>query len=65
MKLLLGSVFAALLAVVGLTAAMSQATISARYATVHSRVGVSKSTPGIVVASRSGAPAVYGWRYSE
>jgi len=63
MRMLVGACFAAILAFGGLLAATLQASIGARYAaiTANADVGLSETPPSIVVASRSGAPTVYGW----
>jgi len=63
MRMLVGACFAALLALGGLLAATLQAGLGARYAaiTANADVGLSETPPSVVVATRSGAPAVYGW----
>ena len=63
MRMLVGSCFAALLALGGLLAATVQAGIGARHAAIaaNAEVGLSEPAPSTILASRSGAPVVYGW----
>jgi hypothetical protein len=61
MRVVIGSGLAALLAVGTLLAATAQATIGAHHAAEAIRAGASAPAPDMMVASRSGHTAVYGW----
>ena len=61
MRVFIGSCLAALLAVGSLLAATAQATIGAHHAAETVRAGASAPGPDMMVASRSGHTAVYGW----
>lgn len=65
MRVVLGSVVAAMLALAGLLIAVGQAGLIARYAdaTPAQRVAANATGPTKTMATREGGPAVYGWLF--
>ena len=66
MRVVLGSVVAAMLALAGLSIAVGQAGLIARYADASPAQGLAPNATGFTnVAARESGPAVYGWRSSR
>jgi hypothetical protein len=67
MRVILGSVVAAMLALAGLSIAVGQAGLIARYddAMPVQRLAPNATGPTRMIAAREGGPAVYGWLSSR
>jgi hypothetical protein len=67
MRVVLGSVVAAMLALAGLLIAVSQAGLAVRYADAipAQRVATNATSCTKMMAAREGCPAVYGWLFVQ
>jgi hypothetical protein len=67
MRIVLGSVVAAMLTLAGLLMAVGQVGLIARYAdaTPAQQVMANATSPTKMLAAREGGPAVYGWLFVQ